>query len=576
MVSRAARYKIIPAVGLVVVAGLFFLLPRENVLSSVYSATNSELDLAVVDGITKADNNSSIPDGVHRAAIVPHHLVASEAVALGVKAIVSSSPKVIIVISPDHFGKCPKLLCMSYGSYKTFFGDVVISENDIKQLLSHEDIAAESDLFTGEHGVYSIVPFIKHYLPDVSIVPIAVSQQGVGDEQSRAEFLAMLDKLAERNDVAFLISSDFSHYLPLDEASENDKQTQDVFCAGNGEAILNLDNPSQSDCPLCLWIVEQVAKENGFWNPVAIWHSNSGGLLGDTSVKETTSHFVFVLSTNPPREQCEYPIAEKPIKILFVGDMSFDRYIRQISAQRGEDYPFSCTDNLLQSADIVVGNLEGPITEHQSISIGSKMESPENYVFTFSTTTTSLLARHNIKLVNLGNNHIGDFGRTSIESTRNYLTKEGVHYFGGIGGDEPLYRMGSISFVSFNQFGGQAPEKVASVIAAEKAQGQKVIVYTHWGQEYSQSVVDIEEVAELFAKSGASAIIGSHPHVIIPRRDIESVPVYYSLGNFIFDQYFDSAVTKGLAVLLAIADGAITAQEYQLSLEPDGRTCVEN
>jgi AmmeMemoRadiSam system protein B len=579
MVSRVTWHKIAPVIGLTLVAGvagLFFLLPRKNISSPIYSATSDKIDLAVVDGITKLEKNIFIPSGLYRAAIVPHHLIVPEAIALGVKVVAAVPPRIIFVISPDHFGKCPKLLCTSYGSYKTFFGDVAISKDFVKQLLSYEEIVAESDLFTDEHGVYSVVPFIKHYLPNTSVVPIAVSQRGVGDEQSRTRFFEMIDKLAKRNSVAFLVSSDFSHYLPLKEANTNDKQTQNIFCAGNSKAILDLKNPSQSDCPLCLWILAQTAKNNGFWNPTAIWHSNSSEILNDINVKETTSHFVFVLSSNSTEKQCERLITEKQKKILFVGDMLFDRYIRQIITKRGENYPFSCVDHLLQSVDIVVGNLEGPITEHQSISIGSKIGSAENYVFTFPTTTPLLLARHNIGLVNLGNNHINNFGKAGIESTKKYLAAAGVHYIGGVEGDEPLHRIGDISFVSFNQFGGQSPEKVASVITTERAQNQTVIVYTHWGQEYSQSVDGIENIAELFVKSGASAIIGSHPHIVIPRRNIGNVPVYYSLGNFIFDQYFDSTVTKGLAVLLSVTDGIIKTWEYPLSLEPDGRTCVVN
>ncbi len=576
VVSRIARYKIVSVFRAIVLTGVFLVVIQQNNAYPIYSATSNDLDLAVVDGITKADKNHVLPNGVYRATVVPHHLVASEAVALGVKAIASSSPRVVVVISPDHFGQCGELLCTSHGSYRTFFGDVAISENDVKQLLSHENIVAESDLFTDEHGIYSIAPFIKHYLPDVSIVPIVVSQRGIGNKQSRTNVIAALDKLAERNDVAFVISSDFSHYLPLAEANENDRVTQAAFCSGNSEEMLNLDNPSQSDCPLCLWIAGQLAKKNGFWNPVAVWHSNSAELLNNTSVEETTSHFIFILGDLSSGRQCEYPIEERVVKILFVGDMSFDRYIRQISTNRGEDYPFSCVDTLLQSADFVVGNLEGPITDHESISIGSTMGSPENYVFTSPTTTAEVLARHNVEVVNLGNNHIGDLGIDGIESTKNYLTEARVHYFGGIRGDELLYRMKGISFVSFNQFGGQSSEKVASAIAAEKARGQLVIVYAHWGQEYSQSVADIHEIAKLFVQNGADAIFGSHPHVVIPRKIIDGVPIYYSLGNFIFDQYWNSEVTKGLAVLLEITDEIIQMREYQFTLEPDGRTCLRN
>lgn len=96
----------------------------------------------------------------------------------------------------------------------------------------------------------------------------------------------------------------------------------------------------------------------------------------------------------------------------------------------------------------------------------------------------------------------------------------------------------------------------------------------HTGEEYSQSLSGIGSAARLFVANGASAIIGSHPHVVIPRRDIAGVPVYYSLGNFIFDQYWDDSVTSGLAVLLTIDGAKVHAQEYQVSLQKDGRTCV--
>jgi hypothetical protein len=51
--------------------------------------------------------------------------------------------------------------------------------------------------------------------------------------------------------------------------------------------------------------------------------------------------------------------------------------------------------------------------------------------------------------------------------------------------------------------------------------------------------------------------------------------VYYSLGNFIFDQYWNAEVTRGLAVLLDISDDQIGVTEYPVTLTPDGRTCPD-
>ncbi|MBV9349561.1 MAG: AmmeMemoRadiSam system protein B [Patescibacteria group bacterium] len=591
MVPRAAWEKIVLAAlaAVLIVGGIAIQFHKEAVSVSkpVYSASTEGLDVAVAEGISKADRDPiPVSGGKTRAVIVPHHLVASEAIAIGVKALASSSPRTIIVISPDHFGRCPTLVCTTEGTYHTHFGDTAISEEDIAKLLSHASLVSSSRLFTDEHGVYTIVPFIKYYLPDAKIVPIAVSQRSVGDEKSRNELLALLRELLSEQDVGLIISSDFSHYLPLAQANAMDEKTQASFCEGKSDEILRLKNPSQSDCPLCLWVLEQEAETGGFWHPAIAWHSNSATLLGDTSAKSTTSHFSFLLGEEASVNDCSAHDAvsvsasaatSTAPAILAVGDMFFDRYIRQVADKRGPDYLFSCINPLLRSGDFVVGNLEGPITTSPSTSEGTVIGSPQNYGFTFPTTTAALLFEHNVRVVNLGNNHIDNQGLSGISSTRTWLRSAGVGYFGGLAGGSSVYRTEDkglkLSFVSYNQFGGDAPPLVASTIANERSAGRTVIVYAHWGTEYSEDVTALRPIAELFATSGAAVIIGSHPHIVLPHEYIASTLVYYSLGNFIFDQYFDPRVTQGLALLLAFDNGKVTAKEYPVVLDTDGRTC---
>src|SRR3989344_4502817 len=243
---------------------------------------------------------------------------------------------------------------------------------------------------------------------------------------------------------------------------------------------------------------------------------------------------------------------EKGAQILFVGDMNFDRYIRQVGEKKGEDFIFSCISNFLKDADVVVGNLEGPITENASVSMGSEIESPENYVFTFPPSTAKTLAKNNIKIVNLGNNHIGNFGQEGIDSTKEYLNKAEIGYFIG----DQIYRTKikgiNMSFISYNEFGGDSPEKTAQKISNEKKNGQMVFVYAHWGDEYSEVPQRIKNIANIFAKSGADFIVGSHPHIILPSEKIRNTTVYYSLGNFIFDQYWNEDVSTGLVLELNI------------------------
>ncbi len=268
----------------------------------------------------------------------------------------------------------------------------------------------------------------------------------------------------------------------------------------------------------------------------------------------------------------------KEIKIIFVGDIMLDRHIRKMMAIHGEDQPFICFDSLLQSADLVVGNLEGPITNNKSISLGSIVDTPENYVFTFSTSTANLLYKHNIRLVNLGNNHISNFSDSGIKQTKFYLEQARVNYFGGLAGDNRVFKTTingtNLSFINYNQFGGDSIDSVTNLIRQEKSIGNTVIVYTHWGEEYIEATQKTRNIAKIFAEAGADLIVGTHPHVIQESEVIDKTIVYYSLGNFIFDQYFRPEVKTGLILIVTFKGSQFKVEEQKVTLNKDGQTCL--
>lgn len=265
---------------------------------------------------------------------------------------------------------------------------------------------------------------------------------------------------------------------------------------------------------------------------------------------------------------------KREAKILFVGDMFFDRYIRQVSEREGGDFIFSCIDNFLKDADAVVGNLEGPITDNPSVSEGSEIGSPDNYVFTFPPSTAKLLAKNNIKIVSLDNNHTNNFGKEGIASTKEYLSKAGVNYFGNYTIYRTKYGNTNISFISYNEFGGESIEKIVKEIREEKNKGQMVFVYAHWGDEYVAPPARVKNAAKLFVQSGADLIVGSHPHIVQESEIYKGKHIYYSLGNFIFDQYWNKDVSTGLVLDVHISDGKLNIIEHKVSLNPDGRTCL--
>ena len=73
----------------------------------------------------------------------------------------------------------------------------------------------------------------------------------------------------------------------------------------------------------------------------------------------------------------------------------------------------------------------------------------------------------------------------------------------------------------------------------------------------------------------ASLVVGSHPHIVQEVEQYKGVSIYYSLGNFIFDQYFSEEVTNGLLLSVTFTDDGVSSiQEVPIKLHPDGRTCV--
>lgn len=287
---------------------------------------------------------------------------------------------------------------------------------------------------------------------------------------------------------------------------------------------------------------------------------------------------------------------EQEARTLFVGDMFFDRSIRTTAEVEGYDYLLSCVKDRFLSYDAVIANLEGPITTKRSVAAGSKVGSWQNYTFTFEPEVAALLARHNVKAVSLGNNHIGNMGEEGIAATQRYLESAGISYFGGVQDKsasdkntmiyhsvlrEPIWRseIGGqrLSFVAYNQFGGMPPEAVASRIKAEKAGGRFVVVFAHWGEEYVPPVKAVREQAALFARAGAGLIIGSHPHIVQESEVLGQTKVYYSLGNFLFDQFFSEDVRHGLAVEATFKDGRLidTKELPTTMLQDERRVCFD-
>ncbi|KKS30569.1 MAG: hypothetical protein UU89_C0006G0008 [Parcubacteria group bacterium GW2011_GWC2_42_11] len=263
-------------------------------------------------------------------------------------------------------------------------------------------------------------------------------------------------------------------------------------------------------------------------------------------------------------------------RVTFVGDMMFDRYIRESGHARGYDSIFTDVLPMLGKSDVLVGNLEGPITSLTPVS-DWRDGGPDHYRFTFATTVADTIAHTGFDAVSLGNNHIFNFGEEGVAQTKTWLAQNNLGYFGAPDEVYVPWRYASSSptmvIYAFDTWHSRDVVRLTERIAGE-SEDVFVVVYAHWGNEYEITPTSGQrELAHRFIDAGADFVVGSHPHVIQTKEMFQGKWIYYSLGNFVFDQYFSPKVQCGAIVNLTIQeDLTYTVEEGFVELARDGTT----
>ena len=248
---------------------------------------------------------------------------------------------------------------------------------------------------------------------------------------------------------------------------------------------------------------------------------------------------------------------EKPkiTKLLFVGDIMLDRGVEyQIQKNKNDFYPFVKISDFLKQFDLVFANLEGPI-------VAMPADFPdESLKFAFASTTSISLAKANFNVVSLANNHTLNMKQQGLTETKDFLNKANIDFVGDPAYclDTPIYQKDGIAILGFNitfPFNCSV-EEIANVVKAFRASSTDFLIVTmHWGEEYQPANSQIQQnFAHQIIDEGCDLIIGSHPHVVQNIEEYNGKLIFYSLGNFIFDQYFSNEVQQGLAVEIILLD----------------------
>jgi poly-gamma-glutamate synthesis protein (capsule biosynthesis protein) len=270
-------------------------------------------------------------------------------------------------------------------------------------------------------------------------------------------------------------------------------------------------------------------------------------------------------------KQVIFPPAE--VRMLSFGDLMLDRDVKKFMEQEGADYPFEKIfgpDGIDRTEyDYMTANLEGPIVDAPK-----RADLFPQFAFD-PELAPGVLQKYGFDLLSTANNHSWDHNAKGWESTLESLNEVGIAHVGHPKNHFEFDQYETeINGLSFGFMGITDMlfdvdwEEAKSTATELKQRNDFVILMIHWGVEYKMiSSFRQQDKAHGMMDAGVDMIIGHHPHVVQEHEYYKGKPIYYSLGNFVFDQYFSQAVQNGLGLDITFReDGEIFIEEIPFQI----------
>jgi len=271
--------------------------------------------------------------------------------------------------------------------------------------------------------------------------------------------------------------------------------------------------------------------------------------------------------------------------------------------ERGNaDYLYEDVYDLISEADIAVGTLNAAISDFPP-----HTGCIQTFVLVGSSNNADAMAAAGFDLMSVATNHIKNCGistcgdRAFLDTMDNLnrvgilpvgagmdiqeamqpvvIEKNGIRFgFVSLGEIEPM------AFASEDTPGiaplpqdfDDAEANLQAAIHAARESADVIIAMPHWGSDYSNTPnyrqIFFDQVA---VDAGADLVIGNHPHVIQGMQEIDGIPVFYSLGSFVFDQDWSLETQQGIVVVVTFQGTALKGYEiFPVHIDGDGHVQV--
>ncbi len=269
----------------------------------------------------------------------------------------------------------------------------------------------------------------------------------------------------------------------------------------------------------------------------------------------------------------EQPLPKEPIPVTavsrtaFFGNIYFSRYINDWSMASPEKfaYPFSRMDEFgRENYDAWISGLECP-----TVAGFQQTSAQEDATLSFNCNPEYLKeAKKWFTAVSLANNHTDNQGLEGFTETQRHLDANNIQYFGHpdprelsdacdvvalparVSMDDGTDREGHlpVAMCGYHGFIRLPPDEAIAKIA-EYAPYMPVIAMPHMGKEYVPASDAVKQrLYRAMIDYGADMVIGDHPHWIQEAEVYKGKPIFYSMGNFIFDQQYSAEVTRSAGI----------------------------
>lgn len=266
------------------------------------------------------------------------------------------------------------------------------------------------------------------------------------------------------------------------------------------------------------------------------------------------------------------PPPPKETRLVFGGDVMMSRSVGRAARAAGDAaFPFRSIASFLNEADLTFVNLEAPFSDK-----GRPTES--GMVFRAGPEMIAGLQLAGIDVVSTANNHARDCGDYGVGFTLDWLAEHGIAAAGsgatGTAAHEGVVivrngtRFGFLGY-TYDQSNGNHKDIDARIAGLDiatmkqdvwrmRSRAATVIVSMHAGVEYSpRPNAQQQAFARAAIDAGATIVVGHHPHVTQPVEQYGGGIIFYSLGNFVFDQFQRAETQRGQLAEVWMKDGKL-------------------